>query len=67
MYLVAIGWIYVVSLMSFTAETIIGGVMNFLALGVAPLMLLLWMMGTRHRRVKRLRAERNVSAKADKP
>lgn len=63
MYLVAIAWLYVVTLMSFTAETLVGGVMNFLALGVAPLMLFLWMMGTRHRRVKRLRAERNLETK----
>lgn len=53
MYIIAIGWIYVVLLMSFTEESVIAGVATFLLYGLAPLALLLYLMGTPQRRRNR--------------
>jgi hypothetical protein len=57
MYIIAIAWIYVVLLMSFTEESIVAGVATFLFYGVAPLSVLLYLMGTPQRRRNRRRRE----------
>lgn len=50
MYIVAIAWLYVVLMMALTEPHPVAGVLTFLAYGVAPLALLLWLMGTPMRR-----------------
>jgi hypothetical protein len=37
MYIVAIAWIYVVSMMAITESSVIGGLITFLSYGVIPL------------------------------
>lgn len=54
MYIVAIAWIYVTLLMAATEATLVAGILTFLAYGLAPLSLLLWLTGTPLRR-RRLR------------
>jgi len=57
MYIIAIAWIYVVVLMSFTEDSIAAGLATFLFYGLAPLALLLYLMGTPQRRRNRRRRE----------
>jgi len=57
MYIVAIAWIYVVLLMSFTEASITAGAATFLFYGLAPLAILLYLMGTPQRRRNRRRRE----------
>jgi len=57
MYIVAIAWIYVVLLMSFTEASIVAGAATFLFYGLAPLAILLYLMGTPQRRRNRRRRE----------
>ena len=57
MYIVAIAWIYVVLLMSFTEASIVAGVATFIFYGIAPLAILLYLMGTPQRRRNRRRRE----------
>jgi membrane protein implicated in regulation of membrane protease activity len=55
MYIVAIAWIYVTLLMALTESNITAGILTFALYGLAPLALLLWLLGTpaRRRRLKR--------------
>jgi Na+/serine symporter len=62
MYLVAIGWIYVVLMMAVaealsTQGTVLGAVFTFLLYGVLPLAIVLYIMGTPGRRRARRAAE----------
>ena len=50
MYIVAIGWLYVTLLMAATEPNLTAGVLTFLFYGLAPLALLLWLLGTPERR-----------------
>jgi len=50
MWIVAIGWMYVVSLMAATEPSVVGGMMTFLGYGVLPLSLVLYLGGVRLRR-----------------
>jgi hypothetical protein len=52
-YIVAIAWLYVVVLMSFTEASVIGGIVTFVLYGLAPLSLFLWLFGTPQRRRNR--------------
>lgn len=59
MYIVAIGWLYIAILMAATEVSIVAGVMTFVFYGLAPLALVLWLMGTpRRRRARRERDNR---------
>lgn len=60
MYIVAIGWIYVALMMAITEHTVVAGVATFLFYGVAPVALLLYIMGTRGRRRRRAQREREA-------
>ena len=64
MYIVAIAWLYVTVLMAATERSVTAGVLTFLAYGLAPLALLLWLFGgpRRHRDAARAAA---MSADAD--
>lgn len=57
MYVIAIGWLYVTLLMAATETSITAGVLTFLIYGLAPLALLLWLMGTPQRKRNRLSRE----------
>lgn len=62
MYIIAIAWIYVVLLMSFTETSIVAGLATFLFYGLAPLALLLYLMGTPQRRRNRRKKEAAAAA-----
>jgi hypothetical protein len=68
MYIVAIGWIYVVLLMSFTEPSIWAGMATLFFYGIAPLALVLYVVGTpaRRRRRKHMQAERHRGADEEK-
>jgi len=50
MYIVAIGWLYVVVLMALTESSLVAGLVTLVLWGLAPLALFLWVMGTPERR-----------------
>jgi biotin transporter BioY len=58
MHIVAIGWIYVVLMMSITEQSVVAGIMTFLMVGVLPLTIILYLTGGRRRRHHRAAAER---------
>lgn len=69
MYLVAIGWIYVVLMMAVAEATsnqgtVLGAVFTFLLYGALPLSIVLYLLGTPGRRHARKLAE---AAQEDKP
>ena len=64
MYIVAIAWIYVVLLMSFTEATLVAGVATFVFYGLAPLAVVLYLMGTPQRRRNRRKAEAQASGQS---
>lgn len=53
MYIVAIGWIYVVLMMSITEESAVAGIMTFLFYGVLPVSIILYLSGSRRRKRNR--------------
>ena len=52
MWIVAIGWMYVVTLMAATEPTVVAGIMTFFCYGILPLSLVLYLAGARRRRSK---------------
>ena len=50
MYIVAIAWLYVTILMAATETSLVAGILSFVFYGLAPLALLLWLLGTPQRR-----------------
>jgi hypothetical protein len=54
LHIVALGWMYVVLMMSITEVSVVAGIMTFLMYGVVPLSIILYLMATPHR--KRMRA-----------
>jgi len=70
MYIVAIGWIYVALMMSITETNLVAGVATFLCYGVAPVSIIVYIMGTpgrRRRRQAREAAERAAGQAGPKP
>jgi TRAP-type C4-dicarboxylate transport system permease small subunit len=57
MYIVAIGWIYVVLMMSISEASVTAGLMTFLIYGILPLGVILYLLGTPERRRRRAAAE----------
>jgi hypothetical protein len=57
MYIIAIGWIYVVLLMAFTEASVAAGLATFMFYGLAPLSIVLYLLGTPQRRRNRRRRE----------
>ena len=53
MFIVAIGWLYVVLMMSITETTPVAGVMTFIFYGLVPVALLLYISGGRQRKRRR--------------
>lgn len=56
MYVIAIGWLYVILLMAAAETSLTAGVLTFVFYGLAPLALFLWLFGTPQRRRDRSRA-----------
>jgi mannose/fructose/N-acetylgalactosamine-specific phosphotransferase system component IID len=72
MYLVAIAWLYVVLMMSLaealsTQGTVLGAVITFILYGLLPLSLVMYVMGTPHRRRARLAAEAQAQTRSAQP
>jgi hypothetical protein len=61
MWIVAVGWIYVVGLMALTEPSVVAGIMTFLGYCVLPLSILYYLAGTKGRR---LRNEQAASERA---
>ena len=53
MYIIAIAWIYVVTLMAATEKKGTAGLLTFLFFWLLPCALLLWILGVNHRRFKK--------------
>jgi hypothetical protein len=49
-YIVAIGWLFVIIMMAITATSFLSGVVTLLCYGILPLGLFLWIVGTPQRR-----------------
>jgi hypothetical protein len=49
-YIIAIGWLFVIIMMAITATSFLSGMVTLLCLGVLPLGLFLWVAGTPQRR-----------------
>jgi len=58
LYIVAIGWMYVVLMMSVTEPSAVAGIATFLFYGVLPLGVILYLMNTPKRRAARAEAEK---------
>ena len=63
MWIVAIGWMYVVTLMAVTEPTVVGGIMTFFGYGVLPLSIVYYLATSGRRR----RAGRQSSAAPERP
>jgi hypothetical protein len=57
MWIVAIGWVYVVALMAVTEPTVFAGIMTFFGYCVLPVSLLFYLTGGKRRRARRASAE----------
>jgi len=55
MYIIAIGWIFVTGLMALTETSIFSGLVTFIFVGLGPLALILWLLGTPERRRRQAR------------
>ncbi len=53
MYIIAIGWMWVVLMMAITEPNIVAAILSLVFYGVLPCSLLLWLMGTPARRRRR--------------
>jgi hypothetical protein len=49
-YIVAIGWFFVIIMMAITATSFLSGVVTLICYGILPLGLFLWIVGTPQRR-----------------
>ena len=65
MYIIAIGWLYVTTLMAFAEANIVAGVLTFFFYGLFPVGLLLWLLGTPARRQTKARND-SVGVAVDK-
>ena len=53
MHIAAVGWIYVVLMMSVVEESLVAGIMTFFLYGVLPVTIILYIGGTGKRRRRR--------------
>jgi hypothetical protein len=72
MYLVAIGWIYVVGMVAIAEAlssqgTVLGAVITFVAWGVLPLAIVLYILGTPARKAALRASEQQAGAAAASP
>ncbi|HEX5684164.1 MAG TPA: hypothetical protein VFY73_09020 [Ideonella sp.] len=72
MHIVALGWMFVVVLMSLAEATspqgtVLGAVFTLALYGLLPLAIVLYVMNTPHRKRARRRAEMEAAAPAESP
>ena len=60
MYIIAIAWLYVATLMAATEKSIAAGLLTFIFYGLLPCALLLWLLGVKHRRFKRAQHDKHA-------
>lgn len=53
MYIIAIAWLYVTVLMAATEKSVAAGILTFVFYGLLPCAILLWVLGVKHRKLKR--------------
>ncbi len=58
MYIAAVGWSYVVLMMSVVEESFVAGIMTFFLYGVLPVTIILYIGGTGKRRRRRQEEQR---------
>ncbi len=58
LYIIAIGWAYVVLLMAVTAKSVVAGILTFVFYGLLPLGLVLYITLRRLRRSRQIAQER---------
>jgi hypothetical protein len=56
MWIVAVGWIYVVALMAATEPSLFAGIMTFFGYCVLPLSIVFYLTGSKRRRARRAAA-----------
>ena len=66
MWIVAIGWMYVVTLMAATEPSVVAGIMTFLFYGILPLSLVFYLTGAWQREHARRRRARKREAQDSK-
>ncbi|PLP99938.1 hypothetical protein [Cupriavidus pauculus] len=64
MYIVAIGWLYVALMMAITETSVLAGVATFLLYGLAPVSIVMYIMGTPGRRRRRKAEEARETSEA---
>lgn len=64
MWIIAIGWTYVVLLMALTETSVVAGIMTFFGYCVLPLSILFYLTGGKRRRARRERAAAEARAAA---
>jgi hypothetical protein len=62
MWIVAVGWIYVVALMAATEPTIVHGLMTFVFYCALPLSIVFYLTGSKRRRARREAQARSKTA-----
>jgi hypothetical protein len=67
MWIVAIGWMYVVTLMAATEPSVTAGIMTFLFYGLLPLSLVFYLTGAWRRGRARVREARKRETEHSKP
>ena len=65
MWIVAIGWMYVVTLMAATEPSVVAGLMTFLFYGMLPLSLVFYLTGAWRRGRSRKREAQQATRAAD--
>ena len=65
MHIVAIGWIYVVLMMSISETSVVAGILTMLLYGLVPVAILLYISGSNQRKRKRA-AQENAQMAADR-
>lgn len=65
MWIVAVGWIYVVALMALTEPSIVHGVMTFVFYCALPLSIVFYLTGSKRRRARREAQARGKAAPDD--
>ena len=65
MYIVAIGWAYVILMVAATSDSLIKGLGIFLSLGAAPLLLFIYIADAPQRRLRRARQMANQQDASD--
>jgi hypothetical protein len=64
MWIIAIGWTYVVLLMALTETSVVAGIMTFFGYCVLPLSILFYLTGGKRRRARREHAAAEARAAA---